>query len=204
MPVSTAMNGGIAACGLTRVWNSPSTSPPRTLTAPISVIIEPAVGRAAGGLEVDDAERDVAQRAAELVEAALRLPAGGRGGRLLRSSATTLGPATDTSTQDARDRLPGAGSGRGRASTTLRTVTVHASRCHPPLALRRLRQPDPLRRHPDAAGRVSSGTSTSPVSTRVEETEVRDETVESVTCRWCGRADAIELVARAEAADAPS
>ena len=41
MPVSTAMNGGICACGLTSVWNSPSTSPPRTLTAPISVIIAP-------------------------------------------------------------------------------------------------------------------------------------------------------------------
>jgi hypothetical protein len=34
---------------------------------------------------------------------------------------------------------------------------------------------------------------------RVEETEVRDEVVESVTCRWCGRADAIELVDRADA-----
>ena len=42
MPVSTAMNGGMAVWGLTRVWNSPRTSPPRTLTAPISVIIEPA------------------------------------------------------------------------------------------------------------------------------------------------------------------
>ena len=42
MPVSTAMNGGIAVCGLTSVWNSPSTSPPRTFTAPISVIIDPA------------------------------------------------------------------------------------------------------------------------------------------------------------------
>ena len=41
MPVSTAMNGGIWVWGLTRVWNSPSTSPPRTLTAPISVIIDP-------------------------------------------------------------------------------------------------------------------------------------------------------------------
>ena len=41
MPVSTAMNGGMSVRGLTRVWNSPSTSPPRTLTAPISVIIEP-------------------------------------------------------------------------------------------------------------------------------------------------------------------
>ena len=37
---------------------------------------------------------------------------------------------------------------------------------------------------------------------RVEETEVGAEVVESVTCRWCGRADAIELVSRAEA-DAP-
>ncbi len=35
------MNGGISACGLTSVWNSPITSPPRTFTAPISVIIEP-------------------------------------------------------------------------------------------------------------------------------------------------------------------
>ena len=34
---------------------------------------------------------------------------------------------------------------------------------------------------------------------RVEDTEVRDETVESVTCRWCGRADAIEVVSRSAA-----
>jgi hypothetical protein len=33
---------------------------------------------------------------------------------------------------------------------------------------------------------------------RVEETDVLGETVESVTCRWCGRADAIELVARTD------
>jgi sarcosine oxidase delta subunit len=38
---------------------------------------------------------------------------------------------------------------------------------------------------------------------RVEETEVLDETLASVRCRWCGRSDAVELVARAEAADAP-
>ena len=38
IPVSTAMNGGIGTPGFTRVWNSPTTSPPRTLTAPISVI----------------------------------------------------------------------------------------------------------------------------------------------------------------------
>jgi hypothetical protein len=31
---------------------------------------------------------------------------------------------------------------------------------------------------------------------RVEETAVHDESVEQVTCRWCGRSDAIELVPR--------
>jgi hypothetical protein len=35
---------------------------------------------------------------------------------------------------------------------------------------------------------------------RVEETDVRDESLEEVKCRWCGRADAIELVSRADAA----
>lgn len=34
----------------------------------------------------------------------------------------------------------------------------------------------------------------------VEETEVKGETIESVTCRWCGRADAIELIDRNDAA----
>ena len=33
----------------------------------------------------------------------------------------------------------------------------------------------------------------------VEDTEVREEIVESVTCRWCGRTDAVETVPRAEA-----
>jgi hypothetical protein len=31
---------------------------------------------------------------------------------------------------------------------------------------------------------------------QVEETQLRDEVLESVTCRWCGRSDAIELVDR--------
>jgi hypothetical protein len=33
----------------------------------------------------------------------------------------------------------------------------------------------------------------------VEETDVRDESVEEVICRWCGRNDAIEQVSRADA-----
>ena len=40
----------------------------------------------------------------------------------------------------------------------------------------------------------------------VESTEVKDESVESVSCRWCGRDDAIEVVDRNEAslADDPT
>lgn len=30
----------------------------------------------------------------------------------------------------------------------------------------------------------------------IESTDLREESVESVTCRWCGRSDAIELVPR--------
>ncbi len=42
MPVSTAMNGGMPPPGFTRVWNTPSTTPPRTRTAPNSVIADAA------------------------------------------------------------------------------------------------------------------------------------------------------------------
>ena len=38
----------------------------------------------------------------------------------------------------------------------------------------------------------------------VEETRVRDETVESVSCRWCGRDDAIETVLRKDHQEPPS
>ena len=37
----------------------------------------------------------------------------------------------------------------------------------------------------------------------VESTEVKDESVEAVSCRWCGRADAIEIVDRNEAGQDP-
>ena len=42
MPVRTLMNAGIGAPGRTSVCSSPRTSPPRTLTAPISVISQSA------------------------------------------------------------------------------------------------------------------------------------------------------------------
>ena len=38
MPVSTTIAGGMGRPGLTRVWNVPRHSPPRTFTAPISVM----------------------------------------------------------------------------------------------------------------------------------------------------------------------
>ena len=39
---------------------------------------------------------------------------------------------------------------------------------------------------------------------RVEESEVEAESVASVVCRWCGRDDAIEVVARTEVVDEPA
>ncbi len=45
MPVSRATKAGTGTPGSTSVWNSPSTSPPRTFTAPISVIPAPAGSR---------------------------------------------------------------------------------------------------------------------------------------------------------------
>ena len=41
---------------------------------------------------------------------------------------------------------------------------------------------------------------------QVEETELKSESVETVTCRWCGRTDAIEVIGRneASAADDPT
>jgi hypothetical protein len=36
----------------------------------------------------------------------------------------------------------------------------------------------------------------------VEDTETLAETLESVTCRWCGRQDSVEVVARADVAGA--
>ena len=44
IPVRTVMKAGMVSSGLTSVWNSPSTSPPRTLTAPNSVILDPPFG----------------------------------------------------------------------------------------------------------------------------------------------------------------
>ncbi len=49
MPVMTWMKAGIGLPGFTNVWNSPSRRPPRTLTAPISVMpsagVPPVVSR---------------------------------------------------------------------------------------------------------------------------------------------------------------
>ena len=80
MPVSTLTNGLIGTPGSTRVANSPSTSPPRTLTAPISVMASvpdapPVVSRSTT-TKVVVAQR-LPEAVVEVVEAEL---AGGRGG----------------------------------------------------------------------------------------------------------------------------
>ena len=190
MPVRTAMNGGIGAVGLTRVWNSPSCSPPRTLTAPTSVIREPTGRRASGGLQVDDAEGDLAQRAAELVEARLHchpaMPGDATGrhrrfGVATRRAAASVREVSGTpgpgphERPHAGPRFPAAGERWrcGGCGNLTRFDVVHASRAREFW-------------HVDLSG---DGV--------VEESTVLGESVESVTCRWCGRADAIEYAPRA-------
>lgn len=46
MPVSAVMKSGSEWPGLTKLWNSPIISPPRTFSAPISVIAAPVDGAA--------------------------------------------------------------------------------------------------------------------------------------------------------------
>ena len=105
------MNAGISACGLTRVWNSPSTSPPRTLTAPISVIIDPPA--AEPPVVSRSTTQNVMSRSGRPSSSkrALRLPAGrARAWRPARSggvvvTGTTLGVGTD-SARDGRAAYP--------------------------------------------------------------------------------------------------
>ena len=109
MPVSVAMNAGTGPPGLTSVWNSPSTSPPRTLTAPISVIADPA-GRAARGLQVHTTNVTSRQRGADLVEGELHGPAGRGGCEVRAGEAADVGHETDAND----DIRHGRGRTRGR------------------------------------------------------------------------------------------
>ncbi len=189
MPVSTAMNAGISVWGLTRVWNSPSTSPPRTLTAPISVIMEPPA--ADPPVVSRSTTQNVASRSGRPSSSKLRCDShrvGGTWTALLTSP--TLGVGADKRSAprgllwggvsivipDAGQRWRCGGCGnltRFDVTRTRRTTEFW---------------------HFDLAG-----------DHRVEETAVEDESVEAVTCRWCGRADAIEVVSRADGdADAPA
>ena len=165
------------------------------------------LGRAAGRLEVDDAERDVGEPATELVEAALRLPTRPAWPRSVGPEEIavllmnpTLGATTDQT-----------GTPRG-----IRLALTHAD---PPT-----KEPVLAVSLPDATTRWRCGgcgnltrfdVTRSRRTTefwhfdlagdhQIEEATTDQEVVESVTCRWCGRSDAVELVSRAEADAATS
>ncbi len=167
----------------------------------------PAGRRAAGGLEVDDAERHVAQGPTQLVEGALRLPARGasrlpwpshRPCAAISFMASTLEAATDN---------------RTATRHTLETVVpgpIRAPPSHPEVR----RGGRPARRRATrwrcgACGNLTRFDVTQTRRTtefwhfdlagdhRVESSSRRPEAVAKVTCRWCGRSDAVELVARA-------
>ena len=62
-----------------------------------------------------------------------------------------------------------------------------------PLPLRRLRQRHPLRRRRHRRAPVASTTSTSVAAAESRRRRCSSNRVESVTCRWCGRADAVQV-----------
>ena len=92
MPVSTAISAGMWVLGFTRVWNSPSTSPPQTFTAPNSVIVSspvlPVVSRSTTQNVTCDSGRP---RSSKLGCAKAAVVTG-----------LTLGPAADNSVSAAR------------------------------------------------------------------------------------------------------
>jgi hypothetical protein len=108
----------------------------------------------------------------------------------------TVGTRSDTFAFDARNRLvaSAAGSAVGRARGEIVTVALPGDhqrwRCSGCGNLTRFDVARSRRTtefwHLDLAG-----------DHQVEDTAVRDEVIEAVTCRWCGRADAIEVVDRA-------
>jgi hypothetical protein len=203
MPVSTAMNAGIAWCGLTRVWNSPRTSPPRTLTAPISVIIEPpwadppVVSRST--TQNVTSRRDRPSSSKLRCDSHFTPAPGPADGVMVLLMDATLDVGTD---QNGQTRAIGL---RPRTRPTCHTEPseerpVAASlpdantrwRCGGCGNLTRFDVTRTRRTtefwHFDLAGEH-----------QVEESKTQSEDVESVTCRWCGRSDAIELVDRTEA-----
>ena len=146
MPVSTAMNGGISVCGLTSVWNSPSTSPPRTLTAPISVIIDPASAEppvVSRSTTVNVTSRSGRPSSSKLRWHSQRAVSGAADAPVLMVA--TVGPVADIARHPRRPGLLGCGRGRDPARPAGRRQ---------PVALRGLRQPHPVRRaaHPPDRG----------------------------------------------------
>ena len=99
------MNGGIGSDGFTSVWNSPISSPARTLTAPISVIPR-LTRRAARGLQVDDenvTSRSGVPRSSKLGwTPRIGISGSGAGARTGLVMSTTLRATTDNSAGDTR------------------------------------------------------------------------------------------------------
>ena len=110
MPVRTEMNAGMCAWGLTSVWNSPSSTPPRTLTAPISVIAEvaglpPVVSRSTTTKVVSARVGPSSSKVPWTADPARRVE--------VELMATTLGATTDKPPRGAVDTLAPRGSVSG-------------------------------------------------------------------------------------------
>ncbi len=159
MPVSSVMNGGNGTPGFTNVSSRPSSSPPRQLQR---ADLGDAVGRRrpAGGLEVEDDERDLRERGREVVERRA----------IHRGSVSEQAFATHRC------------SACGRA----RTIERMGDQAHGrPVPLCGVRQPHPIRRRCARRTRAFHHYSIGG-ELQIEEEEVLEDRVERVSCRWCG------------------
>ena len=170
MPVRTVISGGMGMPGFTSVWNVPRHSPPRSLTAPTSVIahwaaLAPVVSRSS--------TQNVTSESGVPRSSNVRCTARRYGEQAFESKNTC---------------------------SILQRSQYDAARGGDPLPLHRVRQPHAVRRGHQPADECvpplhSGGELT------IEDEQVLDERIESVTCRWCGPAGAVQAMTTEEIAD---
>ena len=209
MPVSTVIIGGIGTPGFTNVSNRPE-----QLAAAHAqrADLGDRVGgrRTAGRLEVDDDERHVGERRAEIVERLLPGGIAGAAGAVSKPDSTGANGEVGATEPEDSERLfvakvcsPGE-----RALAASRLLRP----CGGQVTIPRVSTPHSRYR----CGACGNLTRFDVVGTRrtrafhhysiggeltVEEEDVLDERIEQVTCRWCGASgDSIELVPVEESA----
>ena len=195
-PVSTVMAGGIDAARVDQgVERAEALAAPDLDRADLADAV--VVGRAARGLEVEDAERDVDQRRPDGRRSwpgrgCGAAPDGGRDRRGRRVGARPV-PTSCHRSEQVFDCQAGMRPGPALGSGACRPV--RSTRDHSAVPLPRLRQPDPVRRdhHPDGARPSTTTPSAASSPSRTPRCSPRRST--TVVCRWCNSGAGVEVLA---------